>query len=155
MTKANGRLEAIGPCSWQDLGQRPMDKWLWMDTDVQAHGIHLVDALPPDRPAEVTHVWAWSKTAILRARVDIDLPDGGVVGSVLHLAGEGPGDEVAYTRRQVQLWNPSDGRIGAVYPAELTALTGEVHSFEVVVEDRSGAQVSLMPLTFLAVGWTP
>jgi len=120
-----------------------MDEWLWMDTDTSSRGLHLVNQLPSEQPVQVTHVWGWSETQLVRARVDIDLPGGGVVGAVLTLA---EGDEGVLA----QVWKENDGRINAVYPPSLTARSGLVRLHAVDHPTRmSDGELELSRLQFL------
>lgn len=112
---SEGRLRPFGPIRWEALaGVAALDQWLWFDT--AGDGIHQQGELGP-APAEATHVWGWSNDGqtCLRARADRSLlPEGiGLVGAVLGLNADQPGDVVEVTERPAQIWSPQDGRINA------------------------------------------
>lgn len=140
-------LEPLPAGGWDSLRSLDMDEWLWLD--MEAPGLHSGNVLPESPPSQVSHVWGWSKEALVRARADRDIPSQ-VVGAVLHLGSETTGERVEVRVTRARRWGPTEGRVRVAYPPGLQDPARGVSLFRVT---RSavlhGGEVSMMPLEFL------
>ena len=140
-------LEKLPEGGWDALRSVDMDEWLWLDMD--SPGLHIANVLPATPPPQVSHVWGWSSNALVRARVDRDIP-GRVVGAVLHLADGGTGEQVDVSTARSQRWAEADGRVRVSYPPGLKDRSRGVtlHRVSRMAVTARGA-ISLMPLDFV------
>lgn len=140
------RLEKVAEGGWDALRALDMDEWLWLD--MESPGLHNANALPATPPSQVSHVWGWSAAALVRARVDRDLP-GRVAGAVLHLAEDGTGEQVDVSTAEVRRWTEGDGRVRVSYPASLKDRARGVTLYRVTRLATTTGGVSMMPLEFV------
>lgn len=97
-------VNALRSPTWESLSGLRLAGWLWLD--MTEGGLHRGPALPSDPPSQLSHLWGWSGSVLVRVRADISLPTG-FVGATVALADAGAGT-------RVPLWGSDPGRVQIV-----------------------------------------
>ncbi len=151
-----GTLTRLSATTWDALRAESVERWLWVDTS--GAGVHL-EATLPEQPGQATHVWGWSGSWAIRARVDADLGGTAVVGvraARFTWAGQAPASDrdpvdVKAVETTRPVWGVGNGR------ASMPAVPGlaerdrslDLVTLDVVREVAEGARTTFVPLTFV------
>lgn len=150
------KLTRLASTTWNGLRAEQVERWLWIDTT--GVGVHLEAALP-ERPTQVTHVWGWTGSWAVRARIDPDLGDGTSVGvraarlrwSGAAVASDLDEEDATPIESTNPVWKIGNDR--ASMPL-VSGLSGEKTAIDLVTLQvhravDAGDQVTFVPLTFV------
>lgn len=133
-------VKPLGASSWDELVKLKADGWLWLD--MEEGGLHH-GTLPAAQPAQLSHLWGWSATELVRVRVDGSLP-GGMVGARVAVAEAGAPQDVA-------VWGNDSGKIrmpGSAFHDNSGAPAVTLQQHVVAVASKHGSGSTRVPLTF-------
>lgn len=128
-------VKALTELTWDGIRALEMTQWLWLS--MAEGGLQRGDQLPAEEPTQLSHIWAWSDTALLRIRADDALP-GRYVGAMVARPAE---NDLA----EVQLWATDSGKISAEAGRSFRAGGPEPRLWEYRVWV---GETERMPLTF-------
>lgn len=133
-------VKPLGASSWDELVKLKADGWLWLD--MEEGGLHH-GTLPAAQPAQLSHLWGWSATELVRVRVDASLP-GGMVGARVAVVDAGSAQDVT-------VWGNDSGKIrmpGRDFHDDSGAPTVILQQHVVAVTSTQGSGSTRVPLTF-------
>lgn len=100
----NNGITALENPTWQSIRELKMTGWLWLS--MAEGGLSRGDELPVIPPSQLSHVWGWSETHLVRIRADHAL-ENGFVGALVERSAVVSQQE----NEPVKLWPADSGKI--------------------------------------------